>query len=180
MRPNLRIEQLNDCEVQRPHSGDPLFPQLDKQLYRMLTMMTQVYAIEMFAKRTFEWGIALLSDPSVSAAPKAAGEMVRFIQADEAPHVQYLRTALSEARARTLRCVDGSVIAGGVVIDGLLHAMLVRSIDARPREQRGETRGYLERAVSEGKASAGLLEEFDALAPSFAPPSKTGFEPVAA
>ncbi|HEY2734342.1 MAG TPA: hypothetical protein VGI70_10180, partial [Polyangiales bacterium] len=160
-------------------AGDPLFPQLDKSLYRMLTMMTQVYAIEMFAKRTFEWGIALLSDDRVSAAPKAAGDMVRFIQSDEAPHVQYLRTALSEVRARTLRGVDGSAIAGRTVVDVMLHAMLVRSIDARPREQRGETRGYLERAVSQGEANASLLEEFDALAPSFAPPSKTGFEPVA-
>jgi hypothetical protein len=159
-------------------AGDPLFPQLDKQLYRMLTMMSQVYVIEVFARRTFEWGIELLSDPSVSAAPKEAGAMVSFIQADEAPHVEYLRTALSETRARTLRCVDGSTIAGRSVVDGLLHHILSRSIEARPREQRDETRGLVSKAVESGKASAGLLEEFDALASQFQPPARTGFEPV--
>lgn len=158
--------------------GDPLFPQLDKQLYRMLSMMSQVYVIEVFARRTFDWGIALLSDPEVSAAPKQAGAMVSFIQADEAPHVQYLRTALSEARARTLRCVDGSTIAGRSVVDGLLHHILSRAIESRPREQRDETRGLVSKAVESGKASASLLEEFDALASRFDPPALTGFEPA--
>jgi hypothetical protein len=160
-------------------AGDPLFPQLDKQLYRMLTMMSQVYVIEVFARRTFDWGIALLSDPSVSAAPKEAGAMVSFIRADEAPHVEYLRTALSETRARTLRCVDGTTIAGRSVVDGLLHHILSRSIEARPREQRDETRGLVTRAVESGQANAALLDEFDALATSFQPPTRTGFEPLA-
>ena len=42
-------------------------------------------------------------DPNVSAAPEAAGAMINHIRTDETPHVEYLRTTLSELRARALR-----------------------------------------------------------------------------
>jgi hypothetical protein len=164
----------------RARAEAALFPQLDKRLHRMLSTMTQVYAIEVFARRAFEWGIELLSDPECSAEPDKAGALVRFIQADEAPHVEYLRTALSELRARTVRCVDGTTLAGGVVVDGLMHALLRRLVESRPREQQDSARTALARAVEGGQVQASLLEEFDALAPSFTPPARTGFEPATA
>jgi hypothetical protein len=160
-------------------SSEPLFPQLDKSLNRMLGTMSQVFAIEVFARRAFEWGIALLSDPEVSAAPKAASDLVRFIQADETPHVEYLRAALSETRARTLRTVDGGTISGQVVVDGMLHQLLSRMLHARPREQQSAARDAVVRAIETGAAKASLLDEFDVLAPKFEPPSRTGFEPQA-
>jgi hypothetical protein len=176
--PDVFLRLMGDRGQSR--GGDPLFPQLDKKLYRMLSMMSQVFVIEVFAKRTFEWGIALLSDPEVSAAPEHAGAMVRYIRADESPHVEYLRTALSEARARTLRTEDGQTIAGRTVVDGMLHHILSRMTESRPREQRNDTRGAVVRAVEAGQASKALLEEFDLLQPSWTPPARTGFEPMAA
>ncbi|MGH7287975.1 MAG: hypothetical protein ACREI8_08165, partial [Myxococcota bacterium] len=100
------------------------FPELDETLERMLALMAQVLVVEVFAEGTFDWGVRLLSNPKVSAAPEAAGNMVRYVQADEKPHVEYLRTALSELRARTLRSVDGRTLAGSEVVDGLLHRIL--------------------------------------------------------
>lgn len=160
--------------------GDPLFPQLDKQLYRMLSMMAQVYVIEVFAKRTFDWGVALLSDPEVSAAPEKAGNMVKHIRDDESPHVEYLRAGLTEARVRTLRTEDGKLISGATVVDGILHHILARMVESRPREQRDDTRSAVVRAIEAGEARASLLEAFDALAPDWAPPRATGFEAAAA
>jgi hypothetical protein len=160
--------------------ADPLFPQLDKQLYRMLSTMAQVLVIEIFARRTFDWGEALLGDPEVSAEPQRAGAMVAYIRSDESPHVEYLRTALSETRTRTLRTVDGKLISGATVVDGLLHHVLSRITDTRPREQRDDTRGSLVRGVEGGQAPASLLAEFDALAPSWTRPERTGFEAKAA
>jgi hypothetical protein len=160
--------------------ADPLFPQLEKRLYRMLSMMSQVMVIEVFAKRTFDWGVRLLSDPEVSAKPKEAGAMVEYIRADESPHVEYLRAALSEARARTLRTEDGKTIAGSTVVDGILHHILTRTSSQRPREQREDTRGAVERALAAGQASKGLLEAFDALEATWTAPGRTGFEPLAA
>jgi hypothetical protein len=160
-------------------AADPLFPALDKKLYRMLSTMSQVFAIEVFARSTFDWGQQLLSDPEVSAQPEKAGAMVGYIRSDESPHVEYLRTALSEARARTLRTVDGRTLAGSAVVDGILHHTLKRLSDNRPREQRDDTRGSVASAVAAAKASSALLEEFDALAPSWTPPARTGFEAAA-
>ena len=161
-------------------AANPVFPQLERKLYRMLSMMAQVYVVEVFATRTFDWGDALLSDPEVSAEPERAGAMVRYIRSDESPHVEYLRTALSEARARTLRTADGSAISGATVVDGLLHHVLSRVIESRPREQRDDTRNSLIRAIEAGQAGPSLLAEFDALAPAWTPPARTGFEARAA
>jgi hypothetical protein len=112
---------------------DPLYPQLEFKLYRMIATMAQVLVIEIFAKSTFDWGIALLSDPELSASPEEAATMVTHIRDDESPHVEYLRTALSELRGRTLRTVDGNTLAGQVVVDGLLHRIL--STPARDRSR---------------------------------------------
>jgi hypothetical protein len=161
-------------------AANPIFPQLDKQVYRMLSMMAQVYVIEVFAKRTFDWGETLLSDPEISAHPERAGAMVRYIRSDESPHVEYLRTALSEARTLTLRTEDGRALSGATVVDGLMHHVLSRVIDSRPREQRDDTRNSVIRAIEAGQAGKSLLEEFDGLAPSWTRPTHTGFEAKAA
>ena len=156
------------------------FPMLDETLERMLSMMANVCVIEVFAEGTFQWGIDLLSDPEVSAKPREAGEMVRHIQSDEKPHVEYLRTALSEVRARTLRTVDGGTIAGREVVDGLLHRILQAVTRDRPRDQRDDLRASLAEAMRVARNPQALLAEFDALESRWAPPARTGFEPIAA
>ncbi len=143
----------------------------------MLQIMAQVLVIEVFAEGTFEWGVRLLSDPEVSAAPEAASDMVRHIQSDESPHVEYLRTALSEARARTIRTVDGREIAGRTVVDGLVHRVLRHLTTERPREQRAELRRNLSEAMKVARDPEGLRERFDALETHWTPPERTGFEP---
>jgi hypothetical protein len=156
------------------------YPQLDETLERMLQMMAQVLVVEIFAEQTFEWGVQVLSDPEVSAAPQEAGDMVRYVRADEKPHVEYLRTALSEASARTLRTVDGGTLAGREVVDGLLHRILYNMTRNRPREQRDDLRENLAEAMKVASNPAALLEEFDSLESRWKAPEKTGFEPAAA
>jgi hypothetical protein len=153
------------------------FPQLDPDLERMLATMAQVLVVEVFAMGTFEWGEALLSDPEVSAAPEEASRLVSYIRSDESPHVEYLRTALSEARARSLRTVDGQEIAGRTVVDGLLHGVLRQITSERPREQRAELRRNLSEAMKVARDPQGLLERFDALEKHWSAPERTGFEP---
>jgi hypothetical protein len=155
------------------------FPQIDETLERMLGMMAQVLVVEIFAEGTFDWGRRLLSNPKVSAAPEAAAAMVDHIRSDENPHVEYLRTALSEVRARTLRTVGGGTIAGRTVVDGLLHRILREITRTRPSEQREDVRANLREAMKSAANPAALLEQFDALESSWSPPGQTGFEPVA-
>jgi hypothetical protein len=153
------------------------FPQLDETLERKLALMAQVLVVEVFAEGTFDWGVRLLSNPEVSAAPEAAGDMVRFVRSDEKPHVEYLRTALSELRARTLRTVDGKTIAGREVVDGLLHRVLREITRNRPREQREDIRESMIEAMQSAASPQALLAEFDALESRWTPPERTGFEP---
>jgi hypothetical protein len=152
------------------------FPQIDETLERMLGVMAQVLVVEIFAEGTFDWGRRLLSNPKVSAAPEAAAAMVDHIRSDENPHVEYLRTALSEVRARRLRTVDGGTIAGGTVVDGLLHRILREITRTRPSEQRDDVRANLREAMKSAANPATLLEQFDALESAWSPPERTGFE----
>jgi hypothetical protein len=160
--------------------AEPMFPQLGKKWERMIGMMSQVLVIEVFAESTFQWGIEVLSDPEVSADPETAGRMIRYIQADENPHVEYLRTALSELRARTIRTIDGKTQSGAQVVDRMLHRILRQLTTHRREEQRGDVREGLVEAMKLAPNPKALLEEFDALDREWAPPTKTGFEPAAA
>jgi hypothetical protein len=161
----------------RPRRPERPFPMLDETLERMVALMAQVLVVEVFAEGAFEWGVRLLSNPEVSAAPEAAADMVRFVRSDEKPHVEYLRTALSELRARTLRTVDGGTLAGRKVVDGLLHRILREITKNRPREQREDLRESLVEAMQSAASPKALLEEFDALESRWTPPERTGFEP---
>jgi hypothetical protein len=177
--PNDVLMRMMGRQAARRRPERP-FPQLDETLERMLALMAQVLVVEVFAEGTFDWGHRLLSNARVSAAPAAAAAMVGHIRADENPHVEYLRTALSEVRARTLRTVDGGTIAGRTVVDALLHRILREITRTRPSEQREDVRGSLLEAMKSAANPAVLLEQFDALESRWAPPTATGFEPATA
>jgi hypothetical protein len=163
----------------RGGAQQPAFPEIGPELERMLGFMANVLIVEVFAEGTFQWGIDVLSDPEISAAPEVAGGMVRNIQADERPHVDYLRTALSEVSARTIRTVDDKTISGKTVVDGLLHRILSQMTRNRPGDQREDLREGLAQAISVATNPGALQEEFDALELPWTPPETTGFEPAA-
>ena len=103
--------------------------------------------------------------------------MVSFIRSDESPHVEYLRTALSETRARTLRAADGSTRSGRAVVDAILHRVLRNITQNRAKEQREDIRGSLVEAMNVARDPKALLEEFDSLETRWTPPDAIGFEP---
>ncbi len=154
-----------------------LMPELDPDLESMVATMAQVLAVEVFAEGTFDWGQKLLSDPEVSAEPEAAGAMVGYIRSDERPHVEYLRTALSELRTRTLRTVDGREIPGRALVDAAMHRVLRGLTGERREEQNHYIRESFLDAVKDASNPKSLLERFEALETPWTPPSRTGFEP---
>lgn len=148
-----------------------LFAQLDEGFEELLAVMVNVLVIEIFAADTFRWAETVLGDPEVSARPREAAAMVGYIRSDEAPHVEYLRTALSELRACTLLGSAGEEIAGAQVVDGLLARTLGVLTTQRPRLQREETRADIAAAVATHRDAAGLQKRFDALDQPWSPPA---------
>ncbi len=141
----------------------PLFPTLPEKVEGLIATMANVMVIEIFADGIFSWGEALLGDPEVSAAPAAASQMVSYIRSDEHPHVEYLRTALSEIRCRTLVTVDGGEIPGREVVDQILVQQLRGIASSRPREQREALYDEIRTDIGEKNLASELLRKFSAL-----------------
>ncbi len=157
--------------AQRGQEPPAMFPALGAPVERLVRFMVNVLAIEVFARSTFAWAEEVLSDESVSDAPKEAADLVRYIRSDEAPHVEYLRTALSEITARTLKTADGNEIAGRAVVDKLMdrsmRTMIKQRLTDRPRMLR-----ELIRATAGNRDVGELLMRYDALATPWEPPAR--------
>jgi hypothetical protein len=142
--------------------AEPLFPTLAPRMEGLIAAMANVMVIEIFAEDVFEWGERLLGDPEVSKHPEQAAAIVSYIRADEKPHVEYLRTALSEVRARTLLTTDGREIPGREVVDTMLTRQLNGIASSRPREQRERVRAELVEGIEAGaRTSTDLIRRFD-------------------
>jgi hypothetical protein len=151
-----------------------LFPQLDADVEDVLTTMANVLVIEIFAADTFRWAEEVLGDPEVSRRPQEAAAMVGYIRNDESPHVEYLRTALSELRACTFIGTAGVELAGCEVVDGLLNRTLHALVTNRPRLQREEARADIAAVVAAHGDASGLQRRFDALEIEWKPPQSEG------
>jgi hypothetical protein len=163
-------------------TGEPpaMFPELGAPVERLIRFMVNVLAIEVFARSTFAWAEEVLSDETVSDAPREAADLVRFIRADEAPHVEYLRTALSEISARTLLTTEGKKIAGQKVVDALMDRALSMMIRQRLNDRPAAMRELVRRTANVRDLEA-LIAQFDALAtPWTAPERYTGAKPAGA
>jgi len=141
-----------------------LFPELSERMEMILTIMANVMVIEIFAQDVFRWAKELLGDPEVSARPEEAARMVAHIESDERPHVEYLRTALSEIRARTLRSDDGKrELRGAEVIDRLFETQLRGIASTRPEEQREQLRDQIHRGLADRPDATEIRRRFESL-----------------
>jgi hypothetical protein len=98
-------------------SGQRIVPQIDGNLETAITRMTGLLLIELLAFNTFKWAAQLVGDPEVCANTEQAAALVGYIRSDEEPHVGYLRTTLTEMRARTFVGTEGERLPGTDVID---------------------------------------------------------------
>jgi hypothetical protein len=139
------------------------FPDLDLTLEMTIRRMLGILFIEVSAFHTFAWAEEVLSDAALVADAEKASQLVRCIRADETPHVDYLRTALTEMRDRTFVGESGRKVPGSDVIGRLWDAALAESLGPR-REQFVKTAvGELEHALSGHSRRDEILEGFHAL-----------------
>ena len=141
-----------------------MFPALAERTENMVGFMTQVMIIEIVAEDVFEWAKRLLGDPEVCKNTDAAAAMVAAIQADEKPHVEYLRTALSEMRGRTFLCEDGvTELPGHEVVDPMFEAGLRGMVSTRPREDRERLREEIHDALEDQGRASQIARKFEDL-----------------
>ena len=141
-----------------------LFPELAPLVEDMVGFMAGVMIVEIVAEDVFEWAKKLLGDPEVCHDTAAASAMVAHVQQDEKPHVEYLRTALSEMRARTFVGADGeSRIAGDVVVDRIFELGLRGVVSTRPQQERERLREDIHAAIEDQARAAQIARRFEEL-----------------
>ena len=97
--------------------GDRIVPAIDFQLESAITRMTGLLLIELLAFNTFKWAEQVVGDERYCSNAEDAARLVGYIRADETPHVEYLKTTLTEMRARTFIGTEGEHVPGTEVID---------------------------------------------------------------
>jgi hypothetical protein len=141
------------------------FPDLDLALEMMLRRMVGLLFIEVSAFHTFAWAEAVLSDTDLVAGSGAAADLVRYVRADETPHVEYLRTALTEMRDRSFIGESGRRIPGTEVIGTLWDAALEQSLGVNRENFLRTAMAEVEHALAANPRRSELLEGFHALGP---------------
>ncbi|MFZ0668176.1 MAG: hypothetical protein WAM97_20685 [Acidimicrobiales bacterium] len=132
-------------------------------LEALLRTMTSVLFIEVRAFHLFAWAEELLADTELVAGEGLPARLVSYIRQDETPHVEYLRTALSEMRDRTFIGTNGKPIAGSEVIGKIWDHHMRLAHEVREPQTRATYLAEVQNAVSGRSDEADLLAEFHSL-----------------
>ncbi len=136
---------------------------VDPRFEALITFMARVLFIEIRAYHAFAWAEALLSDDDLVAGHGAAAQLVSYIRQDEAPHVDYLRTALSEMKERTFLGSSGKKYAGADVIGRIWDANLAETLELGDRRNKAIADALVDTALAGRRDGRDLREEFDRL-----------------
>jgi hypothetical protein len=139
------------------------FDDIDPAFEALVVFMARVLFIEVRAFHAFAWASALLSDADLVAGDGAAADLVSHIRSDETPHVDYLRTALSEMSTRTFVGTSGQRHSGRDVIDHIWDTALADSLGLGDRRNRAVVDALVDTALAGKADGAELREEFDRL-----------------
>ncbi|MBV8161477.1 MAG: hypothetical protein JO265_11190 [Acidimicrobiia bacterium] len=145
-------------------SAAPLFPDVDQSLELLIQSMARLLLIEISAYHVFAWAEELLADAELVAGDGEAARLVSHIRADEAPHVEYLKTTLSEMRDRTFRTESARPLAGATAVGQIWERARAESVGARHEANVRLVRREIEHALDGRPRGRDILAEFDALA----------------
>ena len=140
-----------------------LYADLPWQLELMLDRMIRLLLIEISAFHVFAWAEELLADPDLTAGEGEASRLVSYIRSDETPHVEYLRTSLTELRDRTFVGDSGRRIAGREVIGRMWERGVDESLNVRRRDGLRAALAEVTHALEGRKDKDDLLAEFHSL-----------------
>jgi hypothetical protein len=136
---------------------------VDFDLEMLITRMVRLLLIEISAFHTFAWAEELLADRDLVAGDGEAARLVSYIRADETPHVDYLRTALSELRDRTIVGDGGGKYAGSDLVGELWDRALAASTGPNRQAALATTWREVRHAVGDRPGGSDILARFDEL-----------------
>ena len=136
---------------------------IDRELEVIVDVMIRVLLIEIQAYHTFAWAEAWLGDGELVAGDGAAATLVSYIRADETPHVEYLRTALTELRDRTWIGSRGTRYPGREMVGRLWDLGIERSLGPRRVAAQRSILGEVEHWCARRRDGDDVLAEFHTL-----------------
>jgi len=139
--------------------GRALPQDIDLTLEILVGRMIGLLLIEISAFHGFAWAEAVLSDTDLVAGQGEAAQLVAHIRQDETPHVDWLRTALTEMRDRTWLGSSGRRYPGTEMIGRLWERAINDSLLLRRRDNLAMTMKEIERATRGRPDGDDLLDE---------------------
>ncbi len=141
-----------------------VFPDdIDFDLEAAIARMARLMLIEISAFHTFAWAEEVLRDTEVAAGEGEAARLVSYICADETPHVEYLKTTLSEMRDRTFVGDSGRKYAGEKLVTEIWNRSLQQSLGGQRNANLDNTVADLAHALEGHPRRDALLEEYHVL-----------------
>ena len=140
-----------------------LFDDIDPNLQLLIDRMANLLLIEVSAYHTFAWAEEVLADTELVAGEGEAARLVSYVRADEAPHVEYLKTVLSEMRDRTFKTASGRLVPGAEVVGRHWERSLAESLGVRREQNLAITLREVEHALASHPRGGDILEQFHTL-----------------
>jgi hypothetical protein len=126
-----------------------------------------VLMIEVRAESFFSFCTNLMRSPDVfrdrRPAAMHAAELVERIRTDEAIHVAYLQTFVSEMRSFTIKTLDGGRIKGSQMIDPIWEGMIHWHSVTQADFSRDQSREAIVARITKRPDGRALLWQFDSL-----------------
>jgi len=153
-----------NAEAPRRPAPERLFPEIDGELELQIQRMIGLVLIEISAFHLFAWAEAVLSDTDLVAGDGEAARIISYIRQDETPHVEYLRTTLTEMRDRTFVTEAGGTVPGAEVVGRLWDRGLGLSLGPNHDENVRRLEEEVAHALDGNPRRADLLAEHLSLA----------------
>ncbi len=154
------------ASIARPEIGR-LMPQIDKVYEDWILLLMNVLMIEVRAESFFSFCMDLMRSPDVfrdrREAATHAAELVGRIRTDEAIHVAYLQTFVSEMRSVTIKCSNGDRIKGAQMIDPIWEGMIHWHSVTQADFSREQSRAAIVERLNKHDNGRALVAQFDGL-----------------
>lgn len=154
------------ASIARPEIGR-LMPMIDKVYEEWILLLMNVLMIEVRAEAFFSFCTNLMRSPDTfrdrRPAAMHAAELVERIRTDEAIHVAYLQTFVSELRSFTIKTLDGGRIKGAQMIDPIWEGMIHWHSVTQADFSREQSREAIVARIKKRTDAPVLLAQFDAL-----------------